>query len=150
MSPQEVEGIEMAAILHDIGKIGVREDILNKPGKLNDEEWEEVKKHPELSYKIISGINFPWEIVPIIYAHHERYDGKGYPAGLKGEEIPLGARIIAVADVYEAMTSDRAYRKGSSEKVVVEELKRVAGSQLDPEIVAVFIAILKSLREKRG
>lgn len=140
----EIEGIEVAAILHDVGKIGIREDILNKPGKLDDEEWKEVKKHPESSMKILNGINFPWDIKPMIYAHHERYDGKGYPNGLKGEEIPLAARIIAVADLYDAMTSDRAYRKGLSKEVVIEELKRVAGTQLDPEIVRVFMELLMS------
>jgi len=144
MSHQEVEGIEVAAILHDIGKIGIREDILNKHGKLDDGEWAEVKKHPELSCKIINGINFPWDIKPIIYAHHERYDGNGYPVGLRGEEIPLGARIIAVADLYDAMTSDRAYRRGLSREVVIKELKRVAGTQLDPGIVEIFIGMLAS------
>ncbi|KJS00221.1 MAG: hypothetical protein VR68_07260 [Peptococcaceae bacterium BRH_c4a] len=150
MSKHEIEGIEVAAILHDIGKIGIHEDILNKPGKLEKEEWEEIKKHPELSFKILHGIKFPWDIIPIIYSHHERYDGNGYPAGLKGEEIPLGARIIAVADLYDAMTSDRAYRKGLSNEMVVRELKKVAGTQLDPEIVKVFIEILNSGEGERG
>ncbi|OIP87539.1 MAG: hypothetical protein AUK24_09300 [Syntrophaceae bacterium CG2_30_49_12] len=142
MSPHEIEGIEVAAILHDVGKIGIHEDILNKPGKLDEEEWREVKKHPELSLKILDGTNFPWDIKSIICAHHERYDGNGYPNGLKGEEIPLGARIIAVADLYDAMTSDRAYRKGLSKETVIEELKRVAGTQLDPKIAKVFIEML--------
>lgn len=144
LSPREIEGIEVAAILHDIGKIGICEVILNKPGKLDDEEWREVKKHPESSLKLLNGINFPWDIKPIIHAHHERYDGKGYPVGLRGEEIPLGARIIAVADLYDAMTSNRPYRKGLSKEAVIEELKRVAGTQLDPEIVRVFIEMLLS------
>ncbi|MDI6777296.1 MAG: HD domain-containing phosphohydrolase [Syntrophales bacterium] len=142
LPPHEIEGIEVAAILHDIGKIGIHEDILNKPGKLDNEEWKEVKKHPESSLKIFEDINFPWDIRPIVYAHHERYDGKGYPCGLKGEEIPLGARILGVADLYDAMTSDRAYRKGLSKKTVIEELKRVAGTQLDPGIAEVFIEML--------
>jgi len=144
LSPYEIENIEVAAILHDIGKIGISEDILNKPGKLNDKEWDEVKKHPEFSLEIIDGIHFPWDIKPIILAHHERYDGKGYPAGLEGEEIPLGARIIAVADTFEAMTSDRSYRKGMNREGAIEELRRVAGTQLDPEIVKLFIEILMS------
>ena len=142
LSPHEIEGIEVAAILHDVGKIGIKEDILNKPGKLDDEEWKEVKKHPESSMKILDGINFPWDIKPIVYAHHERYDGKGYPNGLKGEEIPLGARILGVADLYDAMTSNRAYRKGLSKEVVIEELKRVSGTQIDPKIGEVFIEML--------
>lgn len=150
MSPREIEGIEVAAILHDIGKIGIREDILNKPGKLDDEEWNEVKKHPESSLKILDNIDFPWDIKLIIYAHHERYDGKGYPAGLKGEEIPLRARIVAAADVYEAMTSDRAYRKALSKETAIKELKRVAGTQLDSEIVNVLIEVLMSGEGEKG
>lgn len=142
LSPHEIEGIEVAAILHDVGKIGIQEDILNKPGKLDDEEWKEVKKHPESSMKILEGINFPWDIKPIVYAHHERYDGNGYPNGLKGEEVPLGARILGVADLYDAMISDRAYRKGLRKEVVIEELKRVSGTQIDPEIGKVFIKML--------
>jgi len=148
LSPQEIESIEVAAILHDIGKIGIPEDILNKPGKLNDEEWKEVKQHPEFSYKIIKDVDFPWKIKPLIYAHHERYNGKGYPSGLKREEIPLGARVIAVADSFAAMTSDRAYRKGLSKEVAIEELKRVAGTQLDPVFVKVFVEMLTSREEK--
>ena len=148
LSPQETKNIEVSAILHDIGKIGIHEDILSKPGRLNDKEWEEVKKHPEFSYKILKEVNFPWDIKPVIYAHHERYNGKGYPAELKGKQIPLGARILAVADTFAAMTSDRAYRKGLSKEVAIEELKRVAGTQLDPELVKVFVEMLMS-REKK-
>jgi len=148
LSPQEIESIEVAAILHDIGKIGIQESILNKPGKLNDEEWKEMKRHPEFSYKILKEVNFPWEIKPVIYAHHERYNGKGYPARLKGEKIPLGARILAVADTFAAMTSDRAYRKGLSKEMAIEELKRVAGTQLDPELVKVFVEMLMSGEKK--
>ncbi len=148
LSPQEIESIEVAAILHDVGKIGIHEYILNKPGKLNDEEWKEIKQHPEFSYKILKEVNFPWDVNPIIYGHHERYDGKGYPAGLKGEKIPLGARILAVADTFAAMTSDRVYRKGLSKEVAIEELKRVAGTQLDPELVKVFVEMLMSKERK--
>ncbi|MBM4273913.1 MAG: HD domain-containing protein [Deltaproteobacteria bacterium] len=144
LSRQEIETIEVAAILHDIGKIGIHEEILNKPDKLNDDEWQQVRQHPECSLKILDNINFPWDIKPLIYSHHERYDGKGYPDGLKGEEIPLGARIIAVADVYDAMTSDRAYRKAMKKKAAMEEIQRLAGAQLDPGIVQVFIDILRS------
>jgi putative nucleotidyltransferase with HDIG domain len=143
LSPQEVESIEVAAVLHDIGKIGVQESILNKSEKLNDEEWKEVRRHPEFSYKILKEVNFPWDIKPVIYAHHERYNGKGYPVGLKGEQIPLGARILAVADTFAAMTSDRPYRNKLSKERVIEELKRVAGTQLDPDLVEMFLKIVK-------
>jgi putative nucleotidyltransferase with HDIG domain len=148
LSPEEIESIEVAAVLHDVGKIGVQKTILHKPGKLNGEEWEEIKRHPEFSYKILKEVNFPWNVKPIIYAHHERYDGKGYPAGLKGRKIPLGARILAVADTFAAMTSDRAYRKGLSKEVAIKELKRVAGTQLDPELVKVFVEMLMSGKGK--
>ncbi|MBU4228302.1 HD domain-containing protein [bacterium] len=143
LSPQEIESIEIAAILHDIGKIGINENILNKPAKLNDEEWKKVKQHPEFSYKIIKGVNFPWNIKPVIYAHHERYNGKGYPIGLKGEQIPLGARILAVADTFAAMTSDRPYRNRLSKEVVIGELRKIAGTQLDPDLVEMFLKIVK-------
>ncbi|PKP57554.1 phosphohydrolase [Candidatus Atribacteria bacterium HGW-Atribacteria-1] len=143
LSPQEIKNIEIAAILHDIGKIGIHEDILSKPGRLNDKEWEEVKKHPEFSYKILKEVNFPWDIKPVIYAHHERYNGKGYPAGLKGKEIPLGARILAVADTFAAMTSDRPYRSRFSKEVVIGELKKIAGTQLDPDLVETFLKIVE-------
>lgn len=143
ISPQGIETIEMAALLHDIGKIGIHEDILNKSGKLDEEDWKEMEKHPEIGLKILNGVNFPWDIRPVIYHHHERYDGKGYPAGIKGKEIPLGARIIAVADSYDSITSERAYRKGLSKKAAIKELERVAGAQLDPEIVGVFVEMLK-------
>lgn len=148
LSHEKIESIEIAAILHDIGKIGIHEDILNKPGKLNEEEWKEIKQHPEFSYKIIKDVNFSWDIKHFIYAHHERYNGKGYPAGLKGEEIPLGARIIAVADTFAAMTSDRAYRKVLSKGTAIEELKKVAGAQLDPVLVCVFAEMVMSREEK--
>jgi len=143
ISPQGIETIEMAALLHDIGKIGIHEDILNKPGKLDEEDWKDMEKHPEIGLKILNGVNFPWDIRSVIYHHHERYDGKGYPAGIKGKEIPLGARIIAVADSYDSITSERAYRKGLSKKAAIKELERVAGAQLDPEIVGVFVEMLK-------
>jgi putative nucleotidyltransferase with HDIG domain len=148
LSPEEIESIEVAAILHDVGKIGVQESVLNKPGKLNDKEWKEVKQHPEFSYKILKEVNFPWKIKPLIYAHHERYNGKGYPNGLKGKKIPLGARVLAVADTFAAMTSDRVYRKGLSKEVAIEELKKVAGTQLDPELVKVFVEMLMLKGEK--
>ncbi|PKM48786.1 MAG: hypothetical protein CVV02_18595 [Firmicutes bacterium HGW-Firmicutes-7] len=110
--------------------------------------WKKVKQHPEFSYKILKEVNFPWDVKPIIYAHHERYDGKGYPSGLKGEKISLGARILAVADTFAAMTSDRAYRKRLSKEKVIRELKRVAGTQLDPELVKVFVEMLMSKEKK--
>jgi len=137
---KEIEIIEAAAMLHDIGKIGIHEGILNKPEKLDSKE---MKTHPEMCLKILNDVSFPWDIKPIIYAHHERYDGKGYPRGLKGDEIPLGAKIIAVADTYDAMTSDRAYRKSLDKEAAIKELKRCSGTQFDPKLVDIFIGLIK-------
>lgn len=145
LSSHEIESIEASALLHDIGKVGICEDILKKSGELNFYEWDKVKKHPEYAIEILCGIKFPWEIKPIIYAHHERYDGSGYPIGLKGKEIPLGARIIAAADIYDAMVSHRTYRVKLNKGLVIKELKKMAGIQLDPQVVDVFIGILMSV-----
>ncbi|MFQ6019798.1 MAG: HD domain-containing phosphohydrolase [Dehalococcoidia bacterium] len=131
--------IEQAAILHDIGKIGVADAVLSKPGSLTDEEWEEMRRHPGLGYQMIKDIPFLKEAAMIVYAHHERYEGKGYPQGLARDEIPLGARIFSVVDAYDAMTSDRPYRKAMSHKKAVEEIVRNSGIQFDPQIVEAFL-----------
>lgn len=133
------ENIEIAGLLHDIGKIGVPENILCKPGKLTDEEFEIIKQHPGMGRKILSEINKLDEVSFWLSSHHERWDGRGYPLGLKGEEIPLPARILAVADTYDAMTSNRSYRKGLPHEVAVEEIKKCSGAQFDPEIVKIFL-----------
>lgn len=142
-TPQVVKEIEMAGLLHDIGKIAVREDILNKPEQLTDSEYNEIKKHSESGYQILKSVDKYSSIADDILFHHERMDGKGYPNGLKGEEIPVIARIIAVADAYEAMVSDRAYRKGKSHEYAISELKRCSGTQFDPDIVNVFIKLFE-------
>ncbi len=133
------ERICTAALMHDIGKIGIPLDALNKPQKLTKDEYELFKEHPDKGRRILEPIEFLREIVPAVYHHHEQYDGTGYPLGLKGEEIPLEARILAVADTYDAMTSDRAYRSALSHEIAIAELKRCAATQFDPRIVAVFI-----------
>ncbi|HKL42791.1 MAG TPA: HD domain-containing phosphohydrolase [Clostridia bacterium] len=140
---QVVKEIEMAGLLHDIGKIAVREDILNKPEQLTPSEYNEIKKHSESGYQILKSVDKYSSIADDILYHHERMDGKGYPNGLKGEEIPVVSRIIAVADAYEAMVSDRAYRKGKSHDYAISELKRFSGTQFDPEIVNVFLTLFK-------
>ena len=129
----------MSGLLHDIGKIAIDENILNKPGKLTDEEWEEVKRHPEIGYRILSTVNDMSEMAGYVLAHHEKWNGTGYPKGLKGEEIPLQSRIITIADSYDAMTSERSYRNALSEEDAIEELKVNAGIQFDPELVKVFV-----------
>jgi putative nucleotidyltransferase with HDIG domain/YgiT-type zinc finger domain-containing protein len=142
LNKDEQEEIKLAARLHDIGKIGIPDRILNKPGKLNKEEYAEIKKHPGLGADILSNIDRLKKVSRIIRHHHEWYNGKGYPDGLVGEEIPLGSRIINVVDAYQAMRSDRPYRKAFPKEKAITELKRGAGTQFDPEIVRVFIRIL--------
>ena len=135
----EIEELKTVGLLHDIGKIAIEENILNKPGKLTDDEWEEIKRHPEIGYRILSTVNDMSEMAEYVLAHHERWDGRGYPKGLKGEEIPFQSRIIAIADAYDAMTSERSYRSALSEEIAIEELQKNAGIQFDPELIRIFI-----------
>jgi putative two-component system response regulator len=135
----QLEPIRLAATLHDIGKIGVEESILRKSCGLNDDEYDMVKKHPVIGAEILSPATFLKEIIPLVLYHHERYDGQGYPEGLIGKDIPLGARIIAVADAIDAMLWERPYAASKSVPEVVKELQSVAGKQLDPDIVRVVI-----------
>ena len=144
MNEDERRHIEYAGYLHDIGKIGISDAILNKESRLDDSEWAVIKKHPAAAIEILNPLTFlPVEKV-IIMHHHERYDGTGYPSGLKGEDIPLGARIMAVADSFDAMNSRRSYRPPLSEEKIISELKSAKGTQLDPKIVDVFLDIVKS------
>lgn len=140
-----VEMAYLCGIVHDVGKIGIPEDILNKPGRLTEEEYNIIKKHVEKGIDILACISWLEEIIPVIRAHHERYDGTGYPEQLKGDEIPLLGRIIAVADAFDAMTSDRSYRRALPLEVAVEELKKNAGRQFDPAVVRAFIKMLGEL-----
>lgn len=140
LTPKEIKEIELSAILHDIGKIGIPDNILRKPDKLTNEEFEIIKKHPVIGYNILSSIEGLENILDGIKYHHERFDGKGYPDGLKGKDIPLIARIIAVADTLDAMTSDRPYRKGLPIEYALEEIKKCKNSQLDPEVVDAFLS----------
>jgi diguanylate cyclase (GGDEF)-like protein/PAS domain S-box-containing protein len=143
LAKDEVERIRQASILHDLGKIGISEKILYKKSKLTPKEYEHIKRHPQIGADILRPIHFFQSIIPLILHHHERWDGKGYPYGLKEEEIPLGARIIAVADTYEALTSDRRYRKACSQKQAIKTIENVSGTQLDPDLVKVFLKILQ-------
>lgn len=138
LSEQELFTVRIAALLHDIGKIGIPDQVLNKPGRLDEEERRLIEQHPEIGAKILAGIPALARVTEMVKYHHARWDGKGYPEALAGEEIPLGARIIAVADTYQAMTSDRPYRKGLGQDIALTELKRCAGSQLDPALVEAF------------
>ncbi|MBF0407900.1 MAG: GAF domain-containing protein [Candidatus Riflebacteria bacterium] len=140
----EVDTIRHAALLHDVGKIGISETILLKPGRLTDEEFETIKSHPHIGAGILNSIEFLKNVCCIIEHHHERYDGKGYPDGLKGTEIPLGARIVMVADSFDAITSCRPYRKPLTFKEALAEVERCSGTQFDPEVVKAFLTLSES------
>jgi len=140
---EKVEEVRLAAKLHDVGKIGIDEQILAKRDGLNEEEWEAIRSHPRWGAEIIRPISSLNQLVPIILHHHERYNGRGYPNGLRGEDIPLEARIIAVADAFEAMTSDRPYRPALSYQEAIAELKANRGTQFDPQVVDAFLAVLE-------
>jgi len=138
---EELKYIYWGGLLHDIGKIGVSDSILLKPGALTDEEWEEMRRHPEIGYRIIENIDFLGPAKDIVLYHHERWDGKGYPLGLSGENIPFYARIFSVIDALDAITTDRPYRKAQSFTKALQEIKRCSGTQFDPEVVKAFLRI---------
>ena len=129
------ELFHIAAHLHDVGKIGIRDDVLLKAGRLNDEEWEIMKSHSEQGYEILMKAKLFQDVAVIVRGHHERWDGKGYPDGLAGNDIPLGSRLIAIADSIDAMISDRPYRKGLDVSICKEEIKKNAGIMYDPDVV---------------
>jgi diguanylate cyclase (GGDEF)-like protein/putative nucleotidyltransferase with HDIG domain len=146
MSETEIQAIRTAALLHDIGKLAVPEHILAKPGPLTPEEFQKVRIHPQVGADIIAGVPFPYPVAPLILSHHERWDGRGYPAGLKQEEIPLGARILCVADCFDALTSDRPYHKSINNEAALAILQEDAGKAFDPHIVTVFARVVNELR----
>ena len=127
--------------LHDIGKIGIPEQILSKPGPLTDDEWAIMRTHPLLGAQILSPVKFLHPALPIVEAHHEKWDGSGYPRGLRGEDIPLGARIFALVDAFDAMTSDRPYRRSLTFEQALEQIARAGGTQFDPEVVRCFVEL---------
>jgi len=143
---EELAVLELAGPIHDIGKIGIEDHILRKPAGLSEEEYSLIKTHPEKGRQIIEPLDFLKDTIPIILHHHEHFDGQGYPTGLAGEDIPLGARIITVADSYDAMTSQRAYRRAMSHRDAGDELERCRNTQFDPEIVDAFLAAAPSAK----
>jgi HD-GYP domain-containing protein (c-di-GMP phosphodiesterase class II) len=148
LGPEELERVRLGAILHDVGKIGIEDKILKKQAPLDPEEWKVMQKHPELGYDIMRRVEGLKDVIGGMRYHHERWDGKGYPLGLKGEEIPLLARIISVADTYDAMVSTRPYRKGIDPLRAYDEIVRYRGTQFDPEVVDAFMKAFQ--REKMG
>jgi diguanylate cyclase (GGDEF)-like protein/putative nucleotidyltransferase with HDIG domain len=146
MSDDEIQGIRTAALLHDIGKLAVPEHILAKPGPLTPEEFQKVRIHPQVGAEIIASVPFPYPVAPLIMSHHERWDGRGYPSGLKGDDIPLGARILCVVDYFDALTSDRPYHKSIGSEAALAILQQDAGKALDPTVVGVFARIMPALR----
>jgi diguanylate cyclase (GGDEF)-like protein/putative nucleotidyltransferase with HDIG domain len=145
MSENEIQGVKTAALLHDIGKLAVPEHILSKPGPLTQEEFQKIRVHPQVGAEIISAVPFPYPVAPLILSHHERWDGKGYPQGLKGEEIPLGARILSVVDYYDALTSDRPYHKAMAPEAAMALLQQEAGRALDPAVVQMFVRMASEM-----
>lgn len=138
----DARSIFIAAMLHDIGKIGVPDEILSKAGPLSPEEWIMMRLHPIVGANMVRSLKTLAHIAPLINAHQERYDGSGYPHGLKGDEIPLGARILAVVDAYEAMTNDRVYRRARTSKEAAQELEHHGGTHFDPKVVDAFLRVM--------
>jgi len=148
MSENDIQGVKTAALLHDIGKLAVPEHILSKPGPLTPEEFQKIRAHPKVGADIISAVPFPYPVSPLILSHHERWDGKGYPAGLKGEEIPLGARILSVVDYFDALMAERPYHKAMGFDAAIGLLQQEAGKGLDPRVVDKFIELLPALQRE--
>jgi HD-GYP domain-containing protein (c-di-GMP phosphodiesterase class II) len=148
LTAEELERVRLGALLHDVGKIGIEDKILKKQSPLDDDEWTIMQKHPGLGFDIMSRVESLKDVIGGMHFHHERWDGKGYPRGLKGEQIPRIARIIAVADAYDAMVSTRPYRKGMDPKIAYDEIVKNRGTQFEPEVVDAFIEAFK--REKMG
>jgi diguanylate cyclase (GGDEF)-like protein len=150
MRDSDVEGVEVAAILHNIGMLAVPEYILSKSGPLTPDEFQQIRAHPQAGADIISAVPFPYPVSALILSHHERWDGKGYPAGLKGEEIPLGARILSVVDYFDALMAERPYHKGMTAEAAIDLLQHESGKGLDPLLVTKFIELLPSLEHAAG
>ena len=147
MSPADIEGLKIASLLHDIGKLAVPEHILTKPGRLTPSEFDYIRLHPTVGADIIRAVPFPYPVAPYIQSHHERWDGTGYPDGLKGEDIPLGARVLAVVDYYDAITAHRPYHRAMAPMEAIATIKQEAGKALDPRLVDLFIDVVAQLHE---
>jgi diguanylate cyclase (GGDEF)-like protein/putative nucleotidyltransferase with HDIG domain len=146
MTDREINGVRTAALLHDIGKLAVPEHILSKPGPLTEEEFQKVRVHPKVGAEIIAAVPFPYPVAPLVLAHHERWDGCGYPNGLRGDEIPLGARVLTIVDYFDALVSDRPYHKAMAWEIAIDIVRQEAGRALDPRLVEIFLELLPDLR----
>lgn len=144
VNDEQLVHIRRGALLHDIGKLGIPDAILFKPGALSEEEWRLMRQHPVLGYNLLAPIMFLRPALDIVYCHHERWDGSGYPRGLKGEEIPLAARIFAVVDVWDALVADHPYRPGTPRDEAIAYIKEQAGEKLDPQVVTAFLKIINA------
>lgn len=142
MSDDEVDNLYWASLLHDIGKIGISDGVLRKTSVLSEDDWVLIKMHPMIGSNIVSSINGYPSLAPTICAHQEKYDGTGYPNGIRGDNIPLGARILGIADAYQAMTEDRYYRQARTHEEAIAELHKVKGTQFDPQVVDVFMDVV--------
>ena len=149
LSDKRLQQLELGSMLHDIGKYAVPDAILLKPGPLNDEEWVEMRRHPQYGRDFVKNIPFLATTVDVVYSHHERYDGGGYPQGLAGEDIPITARIFSVVDAYDAIVSKRCYKEARPMSDAIAELKRCAGTQFDPHVVDVFVELLPAIDEQK-
>ena len=145
LSEAEVEEIRLAAVLHDVGKVGIPEHILNKNGPLNPEEWDTMKTHVTFAARLLEPLPQLARIRLMVLHHHEFFDGSGYPNALSGEDIPIGARIITIADSYDTITSDRSYKKGRTAEEALAELERCAGTQFDPRLIEAFVRAMRLL-----
>src|SRR5205823_332915 len=159
ISPPEMEALHAAALLHDIGKLAIPEHIISKPVRLTPEEFEKMKIHTLVGAEILERVRFPYPVVPIVRAHHEKWDGSGYPLGLKGAEIPIGARILSAVDYLDALASDRQYRRAMPMKEVIQKLASESGKSFDPRVVNILqkryddlerLAIAKSQADPNG
>lgn len=144
-SDEEIKALKAAALLHDTGKLGVPEHILNKPGKLTESEFEKMKQHVDIGADILSLVEFPYPVVPIVRCHHENWDGSGYPRGVKGDQIPIGARILSVVDCFDALTSDRPYRRALTNEAALAILRERSGTMYDPRVVDAFVAVYRDI-----
>jgi len=143
ISDEELVNINRGVLLHDIGKMGVPDQILRKTGPLNEDEWNEMRKHPQYAFELLSPIAYLRPALDLPYCHHEHWDGSGYPRGLKGTQIPLSARIFSIVDIWDALLSDRPYRNAWPKEKVIEYLREISGTQLDPDIVQAFFKMLE-------